>query len=268
VNEQQRQRRGDTFGQAAEAYDRVRPDYPQALVDHLLAQARIGATSRILEIGCATGQLTRALSHSKAALIGLEPSSELATLAARNFADAPQVQIIEERFEDYAIGGHFDLVVAATSFHWLEPQVRCSKAAAALREGGTLAVLTNAHPTPYTGFFARVQEVYERIVPQTTRNEDHSSSETERWGLAISDELLSSGFFVDPFVIDESWSHHMSSSDYIGLLSTFSDHRLLPDNTRAALFAAQRKIIDTEYGGYVERPYRSILCMAQRNAVH
>lgn len=57
----------------------------------------------------------------------------------------------------------------------------------------------------------------------------------------------------------------MSSDDYIDLLATFSDHRLLHDDPRTALFAAQREIIDREYGSYLERLYRSILCMAQRN---
>jgi hypothetical protein len=41
MNEDQRQQRRDTFGQAATAYDRVRPSYPQTLVDHLLAQTCI-----------------------------------------------------------------------------------------------------------------------------------------------------------------------------------------------------------------------------------
>ncbi|MFT5086521.1 MAG: hypothetical protein ACI906_000955 [Candidatus Latescibacterota bacterium] len=49
----------------------------------------------------------------------------------------------------------------------------------------------------------------------------------------------------------------MSSDDYIDLLATFSDHRLLHDDTRTALFAAQREIIDREYGSYVERLYLS-----------
>ncbi|MGY8826721.1 MAG: hypothetical protein ACKVJG_22855 [Candidatus Latescibacterota bacterium] len=38
MNEEQRQRRRRTFGQTADAYDRVRPGYPPTLIDHLLGK--------------------------------------------------------------------------------------------------------------------------------------------------------------------------------------------------------------------------------------
>ena len=53
-----------------------------------------------------------------------------------------------------------------------------------------------------------------------------------------------------------------SSEEYLGLLSTFSDHITLPETQRDALFAEIRKLID-EHGGTIEKPYRSALYMAQ-----
>ena len=40
------------FGQVAERYDRVRPSYPNALVDEVIALAGCG---RALEVGAGTG---------------------------------------------------------------------------------------------------------------------------------------------------------------------------------------------------------------------
>jgi hypothetical protein len=162
VNEEQRQRRRRTFGQTAGAYDRVRPGYPPTLIDHLLAQARINTTSRILEIGCGTGQLTRSLLRSKTAIKGLKPSSEIAALAAHNFAAAPQVK------------------------------------AAALRSGGTLAILINAHPTPYTGFFSRGQEVCDRIVPEKGQKRGYQRQRDRALGARHERRVTRQQFFYRP----------------------------------------------------------------------
>ena len=44
-----------TFGVVAELYDRMRPSYPLALVDDVLAFAGVG---RALEVGAGTGKAT------------------------------------------------------------------------------------------------------------------------------------------------------------------------------------------------------------------
>ena len=58
-------------------------------------------------------------------------------------------------FEAWKPGGRtFDLVLAATSFHWVDPGVRFTKAAAVLRPHGALAVFANQHVRTDEGFFA------------------------------------------------------------------------------------------------------------------
>lgn len=48
----------EIFNEAAELYDRVRPGYPPRLFDDLAELAGLGSGSRVLEIGCGTGQAT------------------------------------------------------------------------------------------------------------------------------------------------------------------------------------------------------------------
>src|SRR5262249_45530902 len=136
MEEQERLARRMTFDAAAGAYDAVRPGYPARLVNALIMRAGLGSASKVLEIGCGTGQLTRDLVPTGCAIVCLEPSSELARFARRNLSQFPKVRIREDPFERFeVVAATFDLVVAATSFHWVDPETRCDKACRALRSG-------------------------------------------------------------------------------------------------------------------------------------
>jgi len=53
-----RERLRETFNQAAESYQRARPDYPGELFDALIEAAGLAPGDRLLEVGCATGKAT------------------------------------------------------------------------------------------------------------------------------------------------------------------------------------------------------------------
>ncbi|MDQ4069825.1 MAG: class I SAM-dependent methyltransferase [Actinomycetota bacterium] len=63
------------------------------------------------------------------------------------------MQVIEGRFEEWVrpVGNRFDLVFAATAWHWLDPAVRYVKAWDALRPGGHLAFWDATHVFPDGG---------------------------------------------------------------------------------------------------------------------
>ena len=59
-----RERLRATFDANPELYDQARPFYPPALFDDLRGLAALGNQAAIIEIGCGTGQATRALIHN------------------------------------------------------------------------------------------------------------------------------------------------------------------------------------------------------------
>ena len=133
-------RYGQVFDEVAAEYDRHRPAYPDELVDQACRIAGIGSGDQVLEVGCGSGQLTRALAARGLHVTALEPGPSLIALARGNLAGAGEVEFVNARFEDAALPrGRFRAVFSASAFHWVDPEVGWQKAADVLVPGGTLA---------------------------------------------------------------------------------------------------------------------------------
>src|SRR5262249_49991392 len=114
-----------SFDRAADLYQRARPDYPEELLDDLVAVAGLAPGDRLLEVGCATGKATLPLARRGFRITCVELGAHLAEAARRNLAGL-DVEVVEGRFEDWQprAGERFDLVFAATVWNWIDPAVR------------------------------------------------------------------------------------------------------------------------------------------------
>ena len=135
-------RDGKVFDEIAAEYDRRRPAYPDELVDQACRIAGIGGGDHVLEVGCGTGQLTRALAARGLRVTALEPGTSLMALARQNLEGAGEVEFVNARFEDALLPRErFQAVFSASAFHWVDPEVSWQKAADVLVPGGTLALV-------------------------------------------------------------------------------------------------------------------------------
>jgi len=135
-------RYGKVFDEVAAEYDRIRPTYPDGLVDQACQVAAIGAGDQVLEIGCGSGQLTRSLVARGLHVTALEPGANLMALARQNLEGAGAVEFMNARFEDASFPReHFRAVFSASALHWVDPEVSWRKIADVLVPGGTLALL-------------------------------------------------------------------------------------------------------------------------------
>jgi len=142
--------------------DRVYPDE----YDVLVATTGITAGYRVLEVGSASGKATVPLTRRGFALTGIEIGRQLAAIARQVLADFPEVTIVEGDFETWDPRGvMFDLVFAATAWHWIDPAIGYQRAWEALRPGGHLAFWSATHVFPEDGdqFFVEIQEIYDAI---------------------------------------------------------------------------------------------------------
>ena len=262
-----------TFSEAAELYDRMRPGYPRAVFEELAEFGRLGPGSRVLEIGCGTGQATLPLAQRGYRVTAVELGAELAAIARRKLASFPGVEVVVSAFEDWPAPwseaergplphDEFDAVVSATAFHWLDPAVRVARSAAVLRPSGTLAIIGTEHIAGGdTAFFAEAQACYERWDPSTPPGlRLQNASEIPR----DSAELDQSGLFERVVFHRYEWTETYSASAYRDLLLTYSGHRALESDRREHLLACITELIEGRYGGSITKCYLTELRLAHR----
>ncbi|MFE6889385.1 class I SAM-dependent methyltransferase [Streptomyces sp. NPDC057694] len=272
-----RERLRRTFTEAAETYDRARPGYPPQLYDDLAALAGAGPGCRVLELGCGTGLATVPLATLGCRIVAVELGAELAAVARRNLAEHPQVTFEIAAFEDWSLPPEpFDLVLAATSFHWIDPAVRVAKSAAALRPGGLLATVSTHHVAGGTEqFFVDVQACYERFDPATPPglrltaaadipyDTQESPGRNAEQGNAA---LPGAERFEPPLFRRYTRDLTFTTRQYLDLLCTFSGTRALAPDARAGLLDCVGRLIDRTYGGSVTKRYLTELRLARRTA--
>jgi SAM-dependent methyltransferase len=136
------QRDGTVFDEVADEYDRLRPEYPDELVDRACEIAGVGYGDPVLEIGCGTGQLTRSLLARGLRVTAVEPGKHLVSLAERNLVGLGEVEFVGARFEDAVPSREgYRAVFSAAAFHWIDPDVSWRKVARLLPPNGTLALI-------------------------------------------------------------------------------------------------------------------------------
>jgi SAM-dependent methyltransferase len=229
-----RRRLRETFEQVPELYERARPSYPAELFDDLTALAGIRAGDRILELGPGTGKATLALAERGFRVVGVELGEGLATVARRNLAAFPKVEIVNVPFESWETDERFDAVVAFTAFHWIDPEVRYDKTAELLRKDGALAVVDTKHVLREGGdsFWVEVQDDYDAVAP----NPDNRPPPTPGEVPDLGEEIAASERFRNVAVRRYLWDALYTADEYIEVLDTYSGHRAMADDERNELY--------------------------------
>ena len=126
-----------SFGQAAQAYERGRPGYPEAALDWLLPAGAVD----VVDLGAGTGKLTRQLVGRGLQVVAVEPSAgmrdELTTAL-------PGVTALPGAAENIPLpDSSADAVLVAQAWHWVDPAAGVPEVARVLRPGGRLGLIWN-----------------------------------------------------------------------------------------------------------------------------
>jgi SAM-dependent methyltransferase len=266
MTEPDRRELGRVFNEVPELYDRVRPAYPDQLFADLVAITGMDRRSSVLEVGCGTGQATRSLAALAHSVTAVEPGAGMAALARQRLAAFRNVEIENSAFEEWDGGGRrFDVLVAASSWHWVDPSVGWRRAHDVLHPGGWMALLGNVvvrrpgEPEVY----AETADLHERFSPGNPGwghppIEDEVRMTDEGWG-------KEPGSLYGPAIV--RWYPAVQWFDgdgFADLLRSTSLYRRLDSDVRDPLLGAIAEHIRTQMGDRASRRYLSVLRVGRR----
>jgi SAM-dependent methyltransferase len=259
--EERRLERRATFDEIAELYARGRPRYPEVVIDDVVELAGFGPGSRIVEIGCGTGQATAALAERGLDVTCVELGARLADVARRELTHYPSVRVVNADFEHWrAEAAPYDGVAAFLAFQWVDPKRRYELAAALLRPGGALAVVSAHHVMPPGAdpFYFEIQEDY-RAVGMAGDKAPPPPEEI----VYLDGEIDASGLFGPVTVRRREWDVVSTADEHIALIGTYSPHLVLPAEQRQELFDRIRRRIEARPDGTVRKSMLAIVQIAR-----
>jgi len=250
------------FDDVAELYDAARPAYPAALADDVIAAADLVRDDAILEVGCGTGQATEAFARRGYDIVAVEPGGALARLARRRLEAFPNAAVVRTRFEDWRLeAGVFRAVIAAQSWHWIDPEIRFAKAATALCPGGVLAVFGHVPMAPPPAVAQAFDAVFARLAPEL------AGPPAEDWYRPdgpLPELFAESGLFWPVSHRAYGWSVTRTGESLAEYLRTTSPYQRLEPERREAVLDALRQAVD-DLGGRFEHGWETHLHLARRS---
>jgi SAM-dependent methyltransferase len=244
---------------AAERYDLIRPGYPAALVEEVLAHCG-GAGVLALEAGAGTGKATRAFAARGMAIIAVEPDPAMAGILAASCAAYPGVSVVVRGFEGYVPAEPCGLLFSAQAWHWMDPAVRWDHAAGVLAPGGSLALFWNFDRITDDAVQAEVTQAHQALTPHIQWDTAAVPDDglLDRWPAT---EIAGLAGFTGLRARLYRWERVLTRRQYLEYLATHSAYLLLAGEVRDELFGR----IALALPGRVPLAEDTVLYLARRN---
>lgn len=235
-----------TFNEDEINYDKYRPTYPNELYKKIFSYCTLNSDSRLLEIGIGTGQATEPFLKFGCNVTAVELGNRLSSFVADKYSDAKNFSVIHDDFIHHPINSDtYDLIYSATAFHWLPTPKKYNKVMSCLKSGGVLALFWN-HPFPNrdndkTNIASKA--VYNKYRPSNEKQIEFCEDECVKYA----DELKTYGFTDVEYHLFHR-VRTLSTDEYLHLINTYSDHRILQSSIKTCFENDMRRAIDSVGG--------------------
>jgi SAM-dependent methyltransferase len=253
-----------SFQSDAELYARYRPSYPAQIIQEIKGYvADISKETQVLELGCGTGQLTQLLLAEPWQVIATDPSEDMLQEAKKAL---PQGDFQYASLESFKKSDTFDIVVTATAYHWFDKHTRIKNLNQLLKPNGKLVVMVNGYNKEQDTQPIRkaLDTAFSDMRKRFSMPNDNGIFMAEYD--SIWEELKMSPLFCNPIRKEFGFSVKYNTEDFIGMQSTHSATKILPDEAKEFLFQEMRTVFDT-FGGEITVPYNvSLFMLTKANA--
>jgi SAM-dependent methyltransferase len=237
----------DAFGRTAREYELGRPEWPEELLDRVLADLGLGPEAAVLDVGAGTGKLTRSLVPRFARVVAVEPDDAMRAVleevvpGAESRAGSAEAIPLGDEDVDAAFSGE--------AFHWFAWPEAVRELERVLRPGGGLAIFWNifldGEPPLSDAAEVVLDEAFARGgapgLPRVLGGRWREPIAASRFGELHEDELLR-----EVITDRDRWIANMLSVSSIA-------HQ--PDEDRAELAARLRELVPP---GELRRRYRTV----------
>lgn len=150
------------FSHQAESYVKSRPTYPAALLDLLIADAKVKPGDAVADFGAGTGIMTRLLIERGLSVSAIEPNEEM-----RRRANVPGAHWVSGSFEESHLQSASQRwAMAAQAFHWADPPRCLPEIRRILQPGCLFSLLWNDRSKNKNEIVDWTEDAIRRHVPE------------------------------------------------------------------------------------------------------
>ncbi|WP_018897482.1 class I SAM-dependent methyltransferase [Rhizobium sp. 2MFCol3.1] len=211
------------YSNGARFYVEGRPRYPAALIAASAAAAEWRRHSRVLEIGSGPGTATEDFAALGGRFTCVEPNADFVAIARDILAPFSDITFQTSTLEQADLSGPFDIILAASSFHWIDQKRGVQRIEELLAPNGFVVLLWNKEPQPVA--HQAVDEAFERSgYPQPIERQSRDDIAQVFWGLskplqtaAFTERLFCHVEVADDYSVERFVALHRSLSPFLAL---------------------------------------------------
>ena len=247
----------ESFGSDPVRYDRARPNYPDELVEAVVAAS---PGRDVLDVGCGTGIAARQFQAAGCRVLGVDVDERMAA-----FARERGLTVEVAPFESWQPGGRtFDAVIAGQTWHWIDPSAGAAKAAEVLRPHGRLALFWNVFD-PQPEIAASFSAVYRQVMSDWDPWATPPLNAYSHILANLAEGIRSAGAFAEPEQWRFDWERSYTRSEWLDTVASGGDTSRFSPTELEQVLEGIGAIIDS-IGGNLDMRYATIAVTAERAA--
>ena len=240
-----------TFDTVASYYEKLRPGYVDELYQTIFEYIPIDENSRVVEVGSGGGQATAPMLKTWCSLTAVEYGTQFSERLKEKYRAYPKFSVVTDKFENVEFpNGAFDLVYAASAFHWIPEEIGYKKVFTMLKSGGAFARFAN-HPYRDRGnpelsteidaiydeyYYTYYNKMRQPLTEYTQTQAKERALTAEKYGFS---DIRYKMFYRE---------RRFTAKEYVALLGTYSDHIAIEEKIRMEFFSKIAEAINGNGG--------------------